>query len=77
MTVVVARVVIPGTSTDEGTIYEVLPAVIPVGRAGVRIIAEVAIGACGSRAHADRACTNGNANANLRIGTGGGEKKNS
>ena len=79
MAVDMARGVIPGTRTDEDAIYKVLRAVISIGRAGVRIIVIVTIGAYRSGAHADghRARPDRNANANLRIGTDDGEKKNS
>ena len=65
-------VVEPGAGTDEDAVHEVVRAVETVGRAGVRIIAVVAIGA-------DRGGTNANAdtNADLRVGTACGEEQNS
>ena len=41
--------VIPGTSADEDTADEPIRSVISVGRAGVRIVVVVAVGADGSR----------------------------
>lgn len=62
----------PGAGADEEAVHEVVRAVEAVGRAGVRIIAVVAIGA-------DRGGTNANAdtNADLRVGTACGEEQNS
>ena len=63
--------VIPGAGANEDAVHEVAWAVIAGGRAGVRIVAVVAIGANGGRADA-----NSDADANLRAGIRRGEEEN-
>ena len=69
--------VIPRTSANEDPVYEVVRAVVASRRAGIGIIAIVAIGANGGGANADRDRANSDAyaNANLRAGVGGGEEE--
>lgn len=57
----------PWPRADENSAHKIIRAVISVGRAGVRIIAVVAVGAYRRWASVNRS-TNSNADSNLRVG---------
>lgn len=72
-------VVIPGAGADEDAVGKPAGAIVARGRTGVRSVAVVAICAHGGGADCDRngARTDGDADADLRVGIGGGEEQNS